>query len=92
MLRRAHGADRQRAVAVAEAEALSFSVLPGDVRAFGPDGAVSALAVQPDARLASDRAAVEVEAKPGRKASQRQGRPGGQRRAPFFDGSEDVDR
>ena len=42
---------------------MSFRVLPGDVRAVGAVGAESAWAVQPDARLESDRAAVWVEAK-----------------------------
>lgn len=68
VLRRAHGGI-QEVQAVADVEEMSFRLLPGDVPAVDGDRRQSAWAVQPDARLESDRVAMWVEAKRMRRSS-----------------------
>lgn len=65
----AHGADQIRRDAAAEAEAMTVSVLPGDVHGVQADGTPTPWSVQPDVRMESWRAAVWVEAKRIRPAS-----------------------
>ena len=63
VLAAAHGADQVRSEAAAEVEAMTVSVLPGDVHGVRTDGAPTPWSVQPDVRLESWRATVWVEAK-----------------------------
>jgi hypothetical protein len=63
VLAAAHGADHLRSEAAAEVEAMTVSVLPGDVHGVRTDGAPTPWSVQPDVRLESWRATVWVEAK-----------------------------
>jgi hypothetical protein len=69
VLHAAHGADELRAGVAADAEALAFSVLPGDVRAVGAGGTPSSWTVQPDVVLESPTRTVWVEAKRIRRSS-----------------------
>ena len=69
VLAAAHGADQIRSQAAAEVEAMTVSVLPGDVHGVHTDGTPTSWSVQPDVRLESWRAAVWVEAKRIRPAS-----------------------
>ena len=69
VLAAAHGADQIRSEAAAEVEAMTVSVLPGDVHGVRADGTPTPWSVQPDVRLESWRAAVWVEAKRIRPAS-----------------------
>jgi hypothetical protein len=69
VLHAAKGADEARAAATAEVEAMTVSVLPGDVRGIRADRTTTPWSVQPDVRLESPRAAVWVEAKRIRPAS-----------------------
>lgn len=63
VLAAAHCADQVRAEAAAEVEAMTVSVLPGDVYGVRAGGTPTPWSVQPDVRMESRRAAVWVEAK-----------------------------
>jgi hypothetical protein len=63
VLAAAHGANAARTEAAAEVEAMTISVLPGDVNGIQADGTPTPWTVQPDVRMQTWRAAVWVEAK-----------------------------